>query len=78
MLCGVSSRGFLQGVTPPLIGSSLYRGSFLSAYEFGYTYIHLNTEDDHFLKREYLGLIRPMVPVACMFGAVVRGTIEGV
>jgi hypothetical protein len=49
-----------------------------STVDFGYTYIHLNTEDDHFLKREYLGLIRPMVPVACMFGAVVRGTIEGV
>lgn len=62
---------------PPLIGSALYRGSFLSAYEFGFTFLHLNIEDDHFLKNEYLGCVRPMVPLACLFGAVVRGTIEG-
>jgi hypothetical protein len=65
-------------VTPPLLGSALYRGSFLSAYEFGFTFIHLNTEEDHFLKQEYLGgTVRPLVPLACMLGAVVRGTIEG-
>ena len=70
-------RGFFQGVFPPLIGSALYRGSFLSAYEFGYTCIQLNVEEDHFLKRELLGIVRPMVPLACVLGAVVRGTIEG-
>jgi hypothetical protein len=64
----ITCRGFFQGVTPPLIGSALYRGSFLSAYEFGYTFIQLNTEEDHFLKQEYLGMIRPMVPLACMLG----------
>ena len=64
-------------MAPPLLGSALYRGSFLSAYEFGYTLIHLNTPEDHCLKQEYFGLIRPVVPLACMLGAVVRGIIEG-
>lgn len=70
-------RGFFQGVLPPLLGSALYRGAMMSGYEYTFTYIQLHTPDDHVLKRELFGGIRPMVPVAVVCASLFRGVIEG-
>lgn len=70
-------KEFFKGVIPPLIGSAIYRGAMLSGYEFTFTYITLHTPDDHFLKKEYLGCLRPMVPVSVVCASLARGVIEG-
>ena len=70
-------RDFFRGVVPPLIGSAIYRGAMLSGYEFTFTYITLHTPDDHFLKREFFGCVRPMVPVSVVCASLARGVIEG-
>lgn len=69
--------GFFRGCIPPLWGSMLYRGVMMSSYEWAYTYMELHFNDDAFVRYE-LGLtaLRPMVPIASLFAAVMRGCIE--
>ena len=68
--------GFFHGVVPPLLGSALYRGSMMSAYEFAFSWITLNRPPDDPLKKEYFGCIRPLVPVSVVFASFIRGSIE--
>ena len=49
----------------------------ISAYEYTYTYITLHYDEDSFLKREYLSVFRPMVPLAATIASIARGLIEG-
>jgi hypothetical protein len=48
----------------------------MSAYEFTFSVIDLNTPSDHFLKEKYFGFLRPMVPVAVTMCSLVRGIVE--
>jgi hypothetical protein len=70
-------RGFYHGCVPPLIGSSIYRGVMLSGYELSFSYFHLNFPDDHIIKHEIFGFVRPMVVVSVIFSSLMRGMIEG-
>lgn len=70
-------KEFFKGVVPPLVGSAIYRGAMLSGYEFTFTYITLHTGEDHFLKKEYFGCLRLMVPVSVVCASLARGFIEG-
>jgi hypothetical protein len=49
----------------------------ISGFEFMYTYTSLNFEDDHFLKKEYIGFLRPLVPLSVLFSSFARGIVEG-
>lgn len=68
--------GFFHGCMPPLLGSALYRGVMMSAYEATYTYVELNYEKDHWLRTEYFGFMRPVVPVSVTCASFCRGVIE--
>ena len=70
-------RGFYHGCIPPLIGSAIYRGVMIGAYELSYSFIHLNFDENHPLKREYAGILRPIVLISVMFCSTTRGVIEG-
>jgi solute carrier family 25 (mitochondrial carnitine/acylcarnitine transporter), member 20/29 len=69
-------RGFFHGCLPPLLGSALYRGVMMSAYEATFTYVELNFERDHPLRTEYFGFVRPVVPVSVTCASFCRGLIE--
>lgn len=68
--------GYFHGVIPPLLGSALYRGTMMSAYEFGFSYFTLNYPKDHFVNTEQFGCVRPLVPISVVFASVMRGCIE--
>ena len=65
--------GFFHGCDPPLIGSMLYRGVMMGAYEFSYSSIDLHCPADHGLKTELFGFLRPIVPVSVVFCSLMRG-----
>ena len=48
----------------------------MSAYEFAFSYFTLHLPEDHPIKEEYMGCIRPLVPISVVFASVVRGSIE--
>lgn len=69
-------KGFFKGLTPPLLGSAVYRGCMMSAYEFSYTYIEKNCSNDSILKTDiFLGL-KLMIPISAIFAAQFRAIIE--
>lgn len=48
----------------------------MSSYEYGYTWLEKNYEADGFVRSElFLGL-RPMIPMASVFSALIRGCFE--
>ena len=49
----------------------------LGGYELSFSFIHLNFPENHILKREYLGCVRPVVVVSVVFCSLARGVIEG-
>ena len=68
--------GFFRGVVPPLWGSVVYRGIMMSSYEYGFTYLSKNLDENHWLKQEvFLGL-RPMVLTATVFSSLCRCGLE--
>ena len=69
--------GLFRGCIPPLIGSSIYRGVMMSGYEMSYTFIELNAPSDSWLKQEFLGFVKPAVPVSVVFCSLARGLVEG-
>eukprot|EP00602_Paraphysomonas_sp_CaronLab_P001538 CAMPEP_0185030948 /NCGR_PEP_ID=MMETSP1103-20130426/18116_1 /TAXON_ID=36769 /ORGANISM="Paraphysomonas bandaiensis, Strain Caron Lab Isolate" /LENGTH=197 /DNA_ID=CAMNT_0027566265 /DNA_START=267 /DNA_END=860 /DNA_ORIENTATION=- len=48
----------------------------ISGYETSFSYIHLNYDSDHFLNREFMGFLRPIVPLSVIFASISRGLIE--
>lgn len=48
----------------------------MSGYEFGYTWIEKNNAEDSFMRRELVLGLRPMVPAATIFAALMRGVFE--
>ena len=68
--------GFFRGCLPPLWGSMVYRGVMMSGYEYAFTWLEKNYEENGFIRSElFLGL-RPMVPLASVFSAAARGILE--
>ena len=73
----MNASGVARSIMKPLLGSALYRGTMMSAYEFSFSYFTLNYPKDHFMNTEQLGFIRPVVPISVVFASVMRGAIEG-
>lgn len=69
---------FFHGCVPPLWGSMMYRSVMLSAYEFAFTKLDKECEEESFMKSElspWLPL-RPMVVVSSVFASSMRGVLE--
>lgn len=69
-------RGFFRGCIPPLWGSMIYRGVMMSAYEYAFTYVEKNYEEDSFWRQELVLGVRPLVPAASGFAGFIRSFIE--
>ena len=69
-------RCFFRGMVPPLWGSTVYRAVMLSAYEFAFTHIEQNYPDDHFVKQEMVGGLRPVVLASAFFASAARSGLE--
>lgn len=70
-------RGYLQGIFPPLVGSSFYRSAMLSSYEASYTHFQAKPAEDAW-KTELLGgyFPRPMVFAAALCSSLCRAVVE--
>ena len=49
-------KGFFRGCVPPLLGSAMYRGVMMSAYEASFTYFDLNFAKDSWVNTEIAGI----------------------
>jgi solute carrier family 25 carnitine/acylcarnitine transporter 20/29 len=67
---------FYRGCVPPLWGSMMYRGIMISSYEYAFTWLEKHTAHDSIVQQDLVLGIRPMVPLASIFSAVVRGFFE--
>lgn len=54
----------------------VYRGIMISSYEYAFTWLEKHTEESSIVKQDVFLGIRPMVPMASVFSAVVRGCLE--
>jgi hypothetical protein len=70
-------RGYIQGIFPPLIGSSFYRMAMLSSYEASYTYFN-TFEPDSPWKTEIAGgfFPRPMIWASALCASLSRSVVE--
>lgn len=68
-------RAFFRGCIPPLWGSMVYRGVMMSSYEYGFTWLEKNCDENGFVRTDILG-VRPLVPLAAVFSASIRCVIE--
>lgn len=70
-------QGFIQGVFPPLIGSSFYRMAMLSSYEASYTYFSAQDKDGFWHTQIADGwLPRPLVLASALCASVSRSVVE--
>ena len=60
-------RGFFRGCIPPLLGSAMYRGVMMSAYEASFTYFDLNYAKNSWVNTEYAGILYSTVVVYNLF-----------
>jgi len=72
------AHGFIRGIFPPLMGSSLYRSIMISSYELSYTYFDQAFPPDSFWKTQLLGgyFPRPCVWASATFCSLARAAVE--
>lgn len=68
--------GFFHGCIPPLWGSMVYRGIMISCNEYAFTWLDKNTAEEGFFRTELGFGLRPMVPTAALFSAIMRTLVE--
>ncbi len=68
--------GFFRGCVPPLWGSMIYRGIMMSGYEYSFTVLEKNFDNNSFMKSEIGGGLRPMVVCSSVFASLTRAVIE--
>ena len=66
---------FFRGCGPPLWGSAVYRAVMMSSYELSFTYLEA-FPDEHLVKGEHFGCVRPVVVFSAIFCALCRTVVE--
>lgn len=68
-------HAFFRGCGPPLWGSAVYRAVMMSSYELCFTYLEA-FPDEHLVKAEHFGCVRPVIVFSAIFCALCRTVVE--